>query len=113
MPEREFRGVRTFGCRDIWPRRSSSQPLSPLRSDQLAVERGKWGMSGGAGNLQDHAIGEIATGTSAIEFEGGRDDVALLHDEMFLIEQYFDRRRYLRSNSYTESRTQATSTRTR
>lgn len=35
-------------------------------------------MSGGAGNLQDHAIGEIATRTGAIELEGGRDDVALL-----------------------------------
>lgn len=78
------------------PHAISSQPPRPLRSGQLAVERGKWGMSGGAGNLQDHAIGEIATGTAAIEFEGGRDDVALLHDELFLIEQYLDRGRYLR-----------------
>jgi hypothetical protein len=30
---------------------TSSQPLSPLRFGQLSVEGGKWGMSGGAGNL--------------------------------------------------------------
>jgi hypothetical protein len=64
----------------------------PFRFGKFPVEGGKGSVSGAAGNLQDHTVGEIATDTGAIELERGADDVGLLYDEMLLIEQHLDRK---------------------
>ena len=78
------------------PRRGLiSQRFRAVELAQLAIKCAERQVARLACNFQDHAIREAEAGTLPVASQGGLHDFGILHDQIAVTEQHFDRLRNL------------------